>query len=224
MVVTALAEAHAGGRIEARGSRFAGFPAYGLHAARGTLRLTDCRVVRNYSNGVRADDGDVELTGCRLEANRGDGVYATRSRVRIERCVLNGNGARHERNGASFNGWREGTILRDCELRGNVNAGVRVYGSGAAPFVLEDCRVAENAIGLHLIGGPVEVRGTRILDNRGDGVFASGKEVRCRLIRCEVSGNGADGEGFGVRRLGGAQVERVETTPTGNASGDVAPD
>jgi len=148
---------------------------------------------------IQATGGAPTMTGCLLESNQGafsstGSIRLISAQATIENCTIRSCGTTQSVGiGACIKVSGGSTIVRDCELSGNLDGALRIDDvSPPATLLLERCLVEDNAYGLMLWPGQsssaLEVRDCTIRGSRSDGITAFGA-AGTTVEDCVVEGN-----------------------------------
>jgi CSLREA domain-containing protein len=211
-----------GGRLTAHGIRG------GAVFNRGALTARDCVISNNsatYTGGIHNRYGTVVLDDCTVSGNastyEGGGIGST-GVLTLSGVVISGNSSTV---GAGIY-HREGTLsLDDCVVSNNTGTGIDIDGGTAS---VTNSVVSDNAgTGVMIRSGEVILADSVISNNeatKGGGVYVGEHSFdvpRVTLIRCEVSGNSASGQGGGIRahlQNANASLSVQDSTISGNTA------
>jgi len=145
---------------------------------------------------ILARGGTTTIRACALTGNATlgiavvPGVDGTAPVATVEGCTITDNGG-----GIVFAGDGGSSVftLRDCEIRGNQGAAIRV--GGPTSLSIEGCRIVANDVGIDVVAmgssGPrVLVRDCDISGQPGGGLRGGGSLA---IERCTIRGNGESG-------------------------------
>ena len=199
----------------------------GIYIDEGSLRMTDCTVMGNYSESeggaIYVYDGNLSMTDCVVKGNHaeeyGGGicVYYAASTVVLTNCTIEGN--QNKCCGGGIYIEASPAVLTNCQILNNSAWYIGVYGdavghygggmyannSDGSPATMTGCTVLGNRAhwdggGLKLSGGKITVTDCLVAENRTDedGGGVYADDGDLHFVNCIIRDNRAEEEGGGV--------------------------
>jgi parallel beta-helix repeat protein len=145
-----------------------------------TATVWNCTISEN-DTGIRDSSSALVLRGCSMSLNGDQAISSSSEELRIEECSIVDNGKDGDYAAIRFSG--KDAYIKDSVIEGNNSFGVEV-GSGSCD--IESCSISENGAGVDS-SGTLVISGSRIMNNRVYGIYASRGDVT--VISTEVALN-----------------------------------
>jgi len=154
----------------------------GLRLLPGSTATVSNSTISENRTGIMDLASLLVLRGCSMSLNGLQAIDSSSEDLRIDDCAIRDNGKDYPYAAISFSG--KSALIENSIIEGNNSFGVEV-GSGSCCDI-ESCSISENGAGVDS-SGTLVISGSRIMNNRVYGIYASRGDVT--VISTEVALN-----------------------------------